>query len=187
VNGQWVTREAEQRRTTAEALRKTLRAIEQELFKTEPDTDLHYTTTLKLSGRLAALKFAVDFTEYAPTAQAVAVYDELAGKIDAQGCARRIARGGQLTVDGRRVRLVPTETALAHPAGAGGLKTTRFEVVLRGPALEGRSEVEYRDTNYANRIGWKEVLDGSAPSGARGPCSSPPPTTRAGSSRCAMA
>jgi ABC-type nickel/cobalt efflux system permease component RcnA len=56
------------------------------------------------------------------------------------------------------------ETALAHPTGAGGLKTTRFEVVFRGPALTGRSEIEYRDTNYANRIGWKEVLVGSAPS-----------------------
>ena len=60
--------------------------------------------------------------------------------------------------------LIPVETALAHPSGAGGLKTTRFEVVLRGPALTGRSEIDYRDTNYANRIGWKEVLVGTGPS-----------------------
>ena len=69
---------------SAEAVRKTLRDVEQALFKTEPDTDLHYTATLKLSGRLAALKFAVDFSDYAPTTQATAVYEELAGKVDAQ-------------------------------------------------------------------------------------------------------
>jgi nickel/cobalt exporter len=110
---------------------------------------------IEVAGPRIYVRYVLDLAEI-PTFQA--------GKIDAQAYARRIARGAQLTVDGRRVRLVPKETALAHPAGAGGLKTTRFEVVLRGPALKGRSEVEYRDTNYANRIGWKEVLVGSAPS-----------------------
>ena len=113
---------------------------------------------IEVAGPRIYVRYVLDLAEI-PTFQA--------GKIDAHVYARRIARGAQLTVDGRRVRLVPTETALAHPAGAGGLKTTRFEVVLRGPALNGRSEVEYRDTNYANRIGWKEVLVGSAPSRSR--------------------
>ena len=108
-----------------------------------------------VAGSRIYVRYVLDLAEI-PTFQA--------GKIDAQLYARRIARGAQLTVNGRRRRLVPVETALAHPAGAGGLKTTRFEMVLRGPALTGRSEIEYRDTNYANRIGWKEVLVGSAPS-----------------------
>ncbi len=110
---------------------------------------------IEVAGPRIYVHYVLDLAEI-PTFQA--------GKIDAHVYARRIARGAQLTVNGRRVRLVPEETALAHPAGAGGLKTTRFEVVLRGPVLNGRSEVEYRDTNYANRIGWKEVLVGSAPS-----------------------
>src|SRR6266581_2899792 len=113
---------------------------------------------IEVAGPRIYVRYVLDLAEI-PTFQA--------GKIDAHVYARRIARGAQLRVNGRRVRLVPTETALAHPAGAGGLKTTRFEVVLRGPALNGRSEVEYRDTNYANRIGWKEVLVGSAPSRSR--------------------
>jgi nickel/cobalt transporter (NicO) family protein len=87
-----------------------------------------------------------------------------AGRIDAPGYARRIARGVQLTVDGRRARVVPVEWALAHPNGAGGLKTTRFEVILRGPRLAGRSAVGYRDGNYADRIGWREIVVGDAPS-----------------------
>jgi len=60
--------------------------------------------------------------------------------------------------------LIPIETVLAHPAGAGGLRTTRLETILRGPRPAGASEVEYRDTNYADRIGWKEIVVGSAPS-----------------------
>ena len=108
-----------------------------------------------VAGSRIYVRYVLDLAEI-PTFQA--------GKIDAQLYARRIARGAQLTVNGRRVRLVPVETALAHPVGAGGLKTTRFEAVLRGPALAGRSEIEYRDTNYETRIGWKEVLVGSAPS-----------------------
>jgi nickel/cobalt exporter len=110
---------------------------------------------IEVAGPRIYVRYVLDLAEI-PTFQA--------GKIDAQLYARRIVRGAQLTVNGRRVRLIPMETALAHPAGAGGLKTTRFEAVLRGPALTGRSEIEYRDTNYANRIGWKEVLVGSAPS-----------------------
>jgi nickel/cobalt exporter len=110
---------------------------------------------IEVAGPRIYVRYVLDLAEI-PTFQA--------GKIDAQLYARRIVRGAQLTVNGRRVRLVPVETALAHPAGAGGLKTTRFEAVLRGPALTGRSEIEYRDTNYETRIGWKEVLVGSAPS-----------------------
>src|SRR5207244_8596163 len=83
-----------------------------------------------------------------------------AGKIDAQAYARRIARGAELTVDGRPARLVPGSTALAHPPGAGGLRTTRLEVVLRGPLLEGASDIHYADRNYADRIGWKEIVVG---------------------------
>jgi hypothetical protein len=92
VTGQinaWSTRVKGQERLTevvraADALKKTLTTIEEAIFKTEPDADLFYTAVMKLSGRLAALKFAVDFNNYAPTRQAVEVYEELTGKIDGQ-------------------------------------------------------------------------------------------------------
>jgi ABC-type nickel/cobalt efflux system permease component RcnA len=87
-----------------------------------------------------------------------------AGVVDAKTYARHIARGAHLIVDGHAARLVPAETSLVHPAGAGGLRTTRVEVVLKGPVLERPSNVVYRDTNYADRIGWKEIVVGDAPS-----------------------
>jgi nickel/cobalt transporter (NicO) family protein len=87
-----------------------------------------------------------------------------AGSIDAKTYAHRIARGAQLTVHGHRSALVPVESSLAHPAGAGGLRTTRLEIVLKGPVLTQATGVAYRDTNYADRIGWKEIVVGDAPS-----------------------
>ena len=110
---------------------------------------------VEVAGPRVYVHYVLDLAEI-PTFQA--------GTIDAPVLARRIARGAELTVAGRRVPLVPVDWALAHPNGAGGLKTTRFEVILRGPLLRGRSEVGYRDRNYADRIGWKEVVVGNAPS-----------------------
>jgi len=110
---------------------------------------------VEVAGPRVYVRYVLDLAEI-PTFQA--------GKIDSASLAGRIARGVELTVNAHRVRLVPVEWALAHPNGAGGLKTTRFEVILRGPRLQGRSEVTYRDRNYADRIGWKEIVVGGAPS-----------------------
>jgi nickel/cobalt transporter (NicO) family protein len=110
---------------------------------------------VEVAGPRVYVHYVLDLAEI-PTFQA--------GTIDSPGLARRIARGAELTVAGRRAPLVPVEWALAHPNGAGGLKTTRFEVILRGPHLRGRSEIVYRDRNYADRIGWKEIVVGNAPS-----------------------
>jgi nickel/cobalt transporter (NicO) family protein len=110
---------------------------------------------VEVAGPRVYVHYVLDLAEI-PTFQA--------GTIDAPRLARRIARGAELTVAGHRAPLFPVDWALAHPNGAGGLKTTRFEVILRGPLLRGRSEVGYRDRNYADRIGWKEVVVGNAPS-----------------------
>jgi nickel/cobalt exporter len=110
---------------------------------------------IEVAGPRIYVRYVLDLAEI-PTFQA--------GKIDAHAYARRIARGARLTVNGRRVRLVAVETVLAHPAGAGGLRTTRLETILRGPKLAGVSDVAYRDANYADRIGWKEIVVGDTPS-----------------------
>ena len=110
---------------------------------------------IEVAGPRAYVYYVVDLAEI-PTFQA--------GSIDARRFAHRIARGARLKVNGFHVPLVPVDWALAHPTGAGGLTTTRFEAILRGPELHGRSTIEYRDRNFADRIGWKEVVVGDAPS-----------------------
>ena len=107
---------------------------------------------IEVSGNRLYVLYVLDLAEI-PTFQA--------GQIDARVYARRIARGAALTVDGRPVQLTPVATALAHPRGAGGLHTTRLEVMLRGPALMGSRTISYRDANYADRIGWKEIVVGA--------------------------
>lgn len=107
---------------------------------------------LETSGPRLYVLYVLDMAEI-PTFQA--------GRIDPRAYARRIARNAELSVDGRRARLTPLGHALAHPPGAGGLRTTRLEVVLRGPILHYPSRVIYHDNNYRGRIGWKEIVVGS--------------------------
>jgi nickel/cobalt exporter len=112
---------------------------------------------VEVAGHRLYVVYVVDLAEI-PTFQA--------GHIDRHAYAQRIARGTELTVDGKRMELVAGATALAHPPGAGGLRTTRLEVLLRGPEIRGSSAVVYRDTNYSDRIGWKEIVVGRDARGA---------------------
>jgi nickel/cobalt exporter len=106
---------------------------------------------VEASGHRIYVRYVLDMAEI-PTFQA--------GRIDARAYARRIAGNAELVVGGRVARLVPLGTALAHPRGAAGLHTTRLEVLLAGPALKGKASVVYRDNNYGDRIGWKEIVVG---------------------------
>ena len=106
---------------------------------------------IEVSGPRLYVRYVLDMAEI-PTYQA--------GRIDQRAYARRIAANAHLAVDGRPVTLLPLRSALAHPRGAGGLRTTRLEVVLAGPVLRGRVSVSYHDNNFRDRIGWKEVVVG---------------------------
>jgi ABC-type nickel/cobalt efflux system permease component RcnA len=107
---------------------------------------------VEVSGPRLYVRYVLDLAEI-PTFQA--------GRIDPKVYATRIARNARLELDGRPAPLVPVRTELAHPLGAGGLHTTRLEVILRGPLLDGSTRVTYRDRNYSDRIGWKEVVVGA--------------------------
>lgn len=78
----------------------------------------------------------------------------------AAATAERIARGARLTVGGQRLQLTPVAQRIAFPAGSGGLRTTRLQVVLRSPRVDAKGPLalEYRDTNYAGRTGWREIV-----------------------------
>jgi len=108
---------------------------------------------VEVSGHRLYVRYVLDMAEI-PTYQA--------GHIDAPAYARRIARNTQLEVNGKAASLVPLGTALAHPRGAAGLRTTRLEVILAGPKVNGQASISYRDDNYKDRIGWKEIVVGNA-------------------------
>jgi ABC-type nickel/cobalt efflux system permease component RcnA len=81
--------------------------------------------------------------------------------VDPAVYARRVARGLHVTVDGREVSLRPVAHALAFPRGVAGLHTMRLEVTLRGPVVDRSESIAVGDTNYAGRIGWKEIVVGA--------------------------
>jgi nickel/cobalt transporter (NicO) family protein len=64
-----------------------------------------------------------------------------------------------LTVDGRRVALVPGEATIAHPEGQGGLRTTRVELPLSA-RVDGARRVQLRDGTFPGRVGWKAIVVG---------------------------
>jgi nickel/cobalt exporter len=66
-----------------------------------------------------------------------------------------------VSVDGKPVVLHVTRTALAHPKGAAGLRTTRYQALLTGPHVDRAAIVSVDDRNYAGRIGWKEIVLGA--------------------------
>ena len=73
------------------------------------------------------------------------------------------ANGMLLTIHGARVPLRLVGKNLSLPAGAGGLETLRVELDLVGGQLPGISAAEvpnlrFEDTNYYDRIGWREIV-----------------------------
>src|SRR5207247_1513599 len=87
----------------------------------------------------------------------------------ARNKATELGRHLRLAVAGSALTLRPLRHALAFPPGQAGLHTQpgqaglhtlRLESVYVSPPLaSGRSvAVDYRDENYAGRIGWKEIV-----------------------------
>jgi ABC-type nickel/cobalt efflux system permease component RcnA len=69
-----------------------------------------------------------------------------------------VARGVRVTVDGRPAALrAVAPPRLALRSGAGGLRTTRFELALRAPARDAR-RVVLRDDSFRDRVGWRAIV-----------------------------
>jgi nickel/cobalt exporter len=69
-----------------------------------------------------------------------------------------VARGVTLTVGGRPVPLVLRPGGrISFPMGAGGLHTTRVELLLGAKVATGGAVV-VRDDTFRGRVGWKAVL-----------------------------
>ena len=70
-------------------------------------------------------------------------------------------QGLMLKLDGRPVELECAERQVIFPPGAGGLPTMKFGFTCRAPLSKlasGQHRLEYRDDNFQERVGWKEVI-----------------------------
>ena len=118
---------------------------------------------IELSGGRLYVRYALDLAE-------IPAFQE-GDSVRAPGYARRVAARLSVTLDGSRVALTPVRQRVTELPGAGGLETLRFDAIYAGVGSGSRLRV--RDTNFAERIGWRELTI-SARDGARVLASSVP-------------
>jgi ABC-type nickel/cobalt efflux system permease component RcnA len=105
-------------------------------------------SAVEASGKNVYVKYVLDLAEI-PTFQE-------GNRVRRAGYAETIARGLELELDGRPAGLRVLDSRSQYRPGAGGLRTLRFEAVLA--ADRSGSTIRFRDTNFAGRIGWREVV-----------------------------
>jgi nickel/cobalt transporter (NicO) family protein len=107
---------------------------------------------IELSGDRIYLHYVLDLAE-------IPTYQE-GDRVRAAAFPAEIARGLVLRVNGRRSTLVPVEHKVLERPGAGGLPTLRFEAVFSAQTTvdDGGGRLVFHDTNFARRIGWKEIV-----------------------------
>jgi len=110
---------------------------------------------VEVAGHRLYVRYVLDLAE-------IPTYQARQQGFDPAAYSRRLARGLHVTLGGRPVTLVPVAHALAFPLGVAGLHTMRLEVILRGPRVDRATTLAVRDTNYADRIGWKEIVVGAS-------------------------
>ena len=84
----------------------------------------------------------------------------LAGYLSDQ--AETLKAGVRLELDGRPIALEILSSEAIFPAGAGGLPTMKLGFLYRGLLIDDpgteRHELRYRDDNFRDRAGWKEIV-----------------------------
>jgi nickel/cobalt transporter (NicO) family protein len=122
-----------------------------------------------VAGDTVYVRFALDLAEI-PTFQEGAT-------VRRPGYAAFLARELELKIEGKRVPLAVVAHRTSERPGAGGLKTLRFDAIYRAPASVGASNLEFADSSFSTRIGWREIIV-TARGGARLNGSSVPEESR---------
>jgi nickel/cobalt exporter len=103
---------------------------------------------IEASGNRVYVEYVLDMAE-------IPTYQE-GGRVRRPGFAEEIARRLRLDLDGRQAHLRVLGSRVRSRPGAGGLSILRFEAVYA--ADRAGSSIHFRDTSYAGRIGWREVV-----------------------------
>jgi ABC-type nickel/cobalt efflux system permease component RcnA len=122
-------------------------------------------TALRIGPDAVELRYLIDMAEI-PTFQEIqesGIFPE-PGHPSLDGwlprTVERLKDGLVLEVDGRRLPLGTRAREVIFPPGAGGLPTLKLGAVFRAGLPPGgiRRELRYRDGNFPDRAGWKEII-----------------------------
>ncbi|HUS16897.1 MAG TPA: high-affinity nickel-transporter [Chloroflexia bacterium] len=133
----------------------------------------HY-SALTIGGGQVRVLYVLDMAEIPTLQELQTVHDGGSATLTAAERDAYVARqsaallqGLSLTLDGKPLAIAPAgAAALAFPPGAGGLPTLRLELHYAATLPGTAGALVYRDTNYSERIGWREIIargaDGTA-------------------------
>lgn len=141
----------------------------------------HY-AAIKLSPGSVEIRYIVDMAEI-PTLQEMqktgmpaTVGDSRVNAYLAQE-QKILGSGLDVRLNGSALRLQKISGEVIFPPGAGGLPTMKMGFVYRASFENVRGRLSYRDTNFPDRAGWKEIV-ASAQKGVRIVASSVPAKDR---------
>jgi nickel/cobalt transporter (NicO) family protein len=80
-------------------------------------------------------------------------------KVYASQAAAKLADGILINIDGASVPISAVQSTASLPTGAGGLPTLRIECAFEG-AFDSTGpfhRLKFEDTNYRDRMGWREI------------------------------
>ena len=66
--------------------------------------------------------------------------------------------GLTLSVGGRPLAFDELRHRIVFPAGAGGLETTRLEIVFESGPVRRAGALAYGDDSFAGKLGWREIV-----------------------------
>ena len=73
-----------------------------------------------------------------------------------------VALDWRMDINDVPIRLTPVFQEISLPPGQGGLSTMRLSLLLRGQldgaTGPGEQRLDYRDDNYSQRLGWKDIF-----------------------------
>ena len=114
---------------------------------------VNHLSEVSVSSERVDVRYVLDQAEIPTFQQRGLARAELLRRIRAE-----VGRGVRVTVDGRPGALRPVAPPrLVLRPGAGGLRTTRFDLALRAPARDAR-RVVLRDDSFRDRVGWRAIV-----------------------------
>ena len=106
--------------------------------------------SVELSGSDVFVHYVLDLAEI-PTLQE-------GDRVRGAGFPAEVGSGLDVELDGRRAQLATVKHTATERPGAAGLPTLRFEAVYRVVDPRAADSLVFHDSNFANRVGWKEIV-----------------------------